>query len=142
MLVPSSSQQRGFALIVVLAFIVLLLVVSVAYFTRATSDRPIAHASFNQSKADQLAASAMDNIIGDLRQEINAGSSPIPAPTFGPSPTASPLNLYVPINNSYVVPLRSPTPAAGTTPAIPNLIRRSVRSEPAKWPDPTNGPAR
>src|SRR5437588_6815029 len=84
----------------------------------------------------------MEKIRGELRQEIIAGSSPLPAPTFGPSPTASPLNLYVPINNSYVVALRSPTPAAGTTPAIPNLIRRSVRSEPAKWPDPTNGPAR
>ena len=35
----------------------------------------------------------------------------------------------------------NPTPTPGTTPAIPNLIRRSVRSEAAFWPDPVTGPA-
>ena len=44
--------------------------VSVAYLARTTSDRQVAHGSFNQTKADQLAASAMDNIIGDLRPGI------------------------------------------------------------------------
>src|SRR5437588_6990612 len=136
------SRQGGFALVVVLAFMALLMVVSIAYLSRSASDRPVAHSSFNQSKADQLAASAMDNIIGDVRQEIIAGSSPSPAPTFGPSPTASPLRLYVPMVTANVVPMRNPTATPGTTPAIPNLIRRSVRSEPANWPDPATGPAR
>src|SRR5437868_3495004 len=133
--------DSGFALIVVLAFMILLLVVSLAYFSRSVADRPIAHSSFNQAKADQIAASAMDNIIGDLRQEIITGSSPSPALTFGPSPTASPLHLYVPKFTANVIPMRSPTPAAGATPAIPNLVRRSIRSEPTLWPDPTTGPA-
>jgi hypothetical protein len=128
------SRERGAALIIVLAFVVLLTGVAVAYFSRATSDRQVAHGSFNQSNVDQLAQSAMDNIIGDLRQEILNGSG-------SPSPTASPISLFVPTSNANVVAMRNPTPTPGTTPAIPNLIRRSVRSEPAKWPDSVNGPA-
>jgi hypothetical protein len=132
-----SSRERGAALIIVLVFVVLLTGLVLAYFSRATSDRPVAHSSFNQSKADLLAASAMDNIIGDLRAEIANGSAS-PAPTFGSS------TLYTPTNNANIVPMCSPTPTPGTTPAIPNLIRRSARLDPApptKWPDSTLGPA-
>jgi hypothetical protein len=130
----SSRREQAAALIIVLAFVVLVTVLVLAYFSRATSDRPVAHSSLNQSKADQLAASAMDNIIGNLRQEIVNGSAS-PAPIFGSS------TLYTPTTNSNMVPMHSPTPTPGTTPAIPNLIRRSVRSDPPKWPDPIAGPA-
>ena len=70
-----TSRERGAALLIVLAFVVLLTGVSVAYLSRTTSDRQVAHGSFNQSKSDQLVASAMDNIIGDLRKEIADGST-------------------------------------------------------------------
>jgi Tfp pilus assembly protein PilX len=74
-----NSRERGAALIIVLAFVVLLTGVAVAYLSRTTSDRQIAHSSFNQSNVDQLAQSAMDSIIGDLRQEIlNGSGSPSP----------------------------------------------------------------
>src|SRR5438309_10742915 len=69
------SRERGAALLIVLAFVVLLTGVCVAYLSRTTSDRQVAHGSVNQSKADQLVASAMDNIIGDLRKEIADGST-------------------------------------------------------------------
>src|SRR2546430_16395573 len=69
-----TSRERGAALLIVLAFVVLLTGVSVAYLSRTTSDRQVAHGRFNQSKSDQLDASAMDNIIGDLRKEIADGS--------------------------------------------------------------------
>ena len=121
-----SSREQAAALIIVLALVVLVTGLVVAYLSRATSDRPVAHGSFNQSKADQLTQSAMDTIIGDLRQEIVNGSAS-PAPTFGP--TASPYYLYVPSTTANIPPMRSPAPAAGTTPAIPNLVRRSVRSD-------------
>lgn len=124
----SLRREQAAALIIVLAFVVLLTGLVVAYFSRATSDQPVAQASFNQSKADQLAASATDNIIGDLRQEIT-----------GPPPTPTP--PYFPLPNPNILPLYSPTPTPGTTPAIPNLLRRSVRSEPSQWPDPITGPA-
>src|SRR5712692_3997444 len=71
----TSAREQGAALIIVLAIVVLLTGLAIAYFTRATGDRTVAHSSFNQSKADQFAASAMDNIIGDLRQEITNGST-------------------------------------------------------------------
>src|SRR6266513_1458360 len=116
------SRQRGAALLIVLAFVVLLTGLGVAYLSRTTSDRQVAHSSFNQSTVDQLAQSAMDNVIGDLRKEILNGSG-------SPSPTASPVTLFVPTSNANMVPMRNPTPTPGTTPAIPNLIRRSVRSD-------------
>src|SRR2546425_11594449 len=75
------SRQGGAALIIVLALVVLLTGLAVAYLSRTTSDRQVAHSSFNQSNVDQLAQSAMDNIIGDLRQEITYGSAS-PTPTF------------------------------------------------------------
>ncbi len=123
----SSHSRRGAALIIVLAFVVLLTGLSVAYFSRSISDRQIAHGSFNQSNADQLASSAVAIIIGDLRQEIAVGSGS-PAPTFGAGATLS--TLYAPTANANMVPTRSgkPPPAGGVDP-IPNLIRRSVRND-------------
>src|SRR5713101_8915774 len=112
-----SSRERAAALIIVLAFVVLLTGLVVAYFSRATSDRPVAHSSFNQSKADQVAASAMDLIIGGLRQEIT-----------GPAPTPTP--PYLPASAANMLPLRSGNPPiVGGVDPIPNLIRRSVRSD-------------
>jgi hypothetical protein len=127
-------RQGGAALIIVLAFVVLFAGLAVAYLSRTTGDRQVAQSSFNQSSADQLAQSAMDNIIGDLRQEITNGSG-------SPSPTASPVTLFVPTSDTNMAPMRNPTPTPGTTPAIPNLIRRSVRLEPPLWPDLNVGPA-
>jgi hypothetical protein len=116
-----TSRERGAALIIVLAFVVLLTGVSVAYLSRTTSDRQVAHGSFNQSKADQLVASAMDNIIGDLRKEIANGSSS-PAPTFGSGSNL--YYVYTPTSAANLVPQRS-----GNAAGAPNLIRRSVAND-------------
>src|SRR5712692_6189698 len=111
-----SSREQAAALIIVLAMVVLVTGLVVAYFSRATSDRPVAHSSFNQAKVDQLAQSAMDNIIGDLRQEIVNGSAS-PAPTFGPTASPGPYYLYVPTSNANILPMRN------TPNTIPNLVR-------------------
>src|SRR5207248_11327882 len=105
-------REPAFALIVVLALLVLLAGLTLAYFSRVTGDRQVAHSSFNQAKVDQLAASAMDSIIGDLRQEIINGST---ATTLSNGTT-----LYTPTSTANMLPTRSPTPAVGATPAIPN----------------------
>src|SRR6266513_1839721 len=107
-------RKRGAALLIVLAFVVLLTGMSVAYLSRTTSDRQVAHGSFNQTKADQLVASAMDNIIGDLRKEIANGST---ATTM-----ADGTKVYTPTTAANMVPQRS-----GNAAGVPNLIRRSVR---------------
>ena len=111
-----THRSQGAALLIVLAFVVLLTGVSVAYLSRTTSDRQVAHGSFNQLKADQLVASAVDNIIGDLRQEIANGST---RTTYG-----SGNNIYyvcTPMSTANLVPQRS-----GNLAAAPNLVRRSV----------------
>ena len=132
-MIPSQNDQsKGAALIIVLAFVVLLTALSVAYFSQTSVDRQIAQSSFHRSDADQLAASAAAIILGDLRQEIANGSAS-PAPIFGPSPTASPYYVYTPTSATNMVPQRSGTPPPGATP-IPNLIRRSIRSDPISSP--------
>jgi hypothetical protein len=112
------AEQRGAALIIVLAFVVLFAGVGVAYLSRTTSDRQVAHSSFKQSDVDQLVQSAVDNVIGDLRQEITNGSDA--------TPQADGTTLYIPKagHPEYMVPQRS-----GNTVIGPNLIRRSIRSD-------------
>src|SRR6266480_7199736 len=104
------SRERGAALIIVLAFVVLLTGLGVAYLSRTTSDRQVAHSSFNQANVDQLAQSAMENVIGDLRQEIINGSTAVSQ--------ADGTTVYTPTTAANMVPQRS-----GNTVLGPNLIR-------------------
>src|SRR5947209_2040882 len=106
-----TAGQRGAVLFIVLALVVLLTGLAVTYLSRTTNDRQAAHVSFNQTNSDQIAASAMDMIVGGLRQEIT-----------GPVPTPTP--PYVPAN-AGMRPLRSGNPTGNPDP-IPNLVRRSV----------------
>src|SRR4029453_247964 len=110
------SEQRGAALIIVLAFVVLFTGLGVAYLSRTTSDRQVAHSSFKQSDVDQLVQSAVDNVIGDLRQEIRNGSTAVTQ--------ADGTTLYTPTAAGNMVPQRS-----GNAAGAPNLIRRSVNPD-------------
>jgi hypothetical protein len=114
------SGQRGAALIIVLAFVVLFTGLGIVYLSRTTSDRQIAHSSFKQSDVDQLVQSAVDNVIGDLRQEITNGSTAVAE--------ADGTTLYTPTAAANMVPQRS-----GNAAGAPNLIRRSV------YPDSLSG---
>src|SRR5437868_13629269 len=89
------SGQKGFALIIVLAFVVLLTALALAYYSRTTIDRQVAHSSFNQSKVDHLATSAAETIIGDLRQEIINGST---------ATIVNGVTIYTPTSPAYMVP--------------------------------------
>ena len=109
-------REKGAALLIVLAFVVLLTGVSVAYLSRTTSDRQVAHSSFYQANVDQLAQSAMETIIGDLRQEIINGSTAVSQPDG--------TTVYRPTTAANMVPQRS-----GNTVLGPNLVRRSIRSD-------------
>src|SRR5207249_10646038 len=84
-------------------------------------ERQLAQPSYNDTSADLLARSALDIIVSDLKQEIANGSS-----TVTPTPGTT---IYVPTNAAYMVPQQS-GPVAG----VPNLIRRSVRSDPMPSP--------
>lgn len=98
----SRSKDKGVALLIVLAFIVLLAGMVATYFSRTGADRQLAESSFDNTNADMLARSALEIIIGDFKQEI----ADDPA-----SPAAD-----------NIMPQRS-----GDQPNAPNMIRRSVR---------------
>src|SRR5215813_7200838 len=119
------SQQRGAALIIVLAFVVIFAGVGVAYLSRTTGDRQVAHSSFNQSNVDALVQSAVDNIIGDLRQEITNGSTAVSE--------ADGTTLYTPTAAANMIPQRS-----GNAAGAPNLIRRSVANDQIPSPGRTS----
>ncbi|MGB8352338.1 MAG: hypothetical protein WCD79_00465 [Chthoniobacteraceae bacterium] len=130
---PDENSRNGSALVIVLAFLVLLTVLTVAFFSRAATERQVSNSSVNQTSAELFARSATEIIVGDLKQEIVAGSSLY---TF--TGAAGVTNIYTPmaatgtppvITNS-VVPWVSGAPlpvASGSAWPIPNLIRRSVR---------------
>ena len=105
------SSNKAAALIIVLAFVVLLTGLSLAYFSRTTSERQLAHSSYNDTSADLLARTAMDIIVSDFKQEILAHPTVTPGLPF------------------YITPVPYGTPASGQT-AIPNLIRRSFSEDP------------
>lgn len=84
------SSRRGVALVVVLAFVVLLTGLIVAFFARSMTGRQLSNSSASQIKAATLAQSATDIIVAGFKKEIVAGSAS-PAPNYGTSPNASTL---------------------------------------------------
>ncbi len=118
------KRRGGAALVIVLAFVVLLAGVVAAYLARTSTERKLAHGSFNQRKADQLARSALGIVVGDLKQEIANGST---------STTVNHITLYTPTAAANVLPQRSGGPGGSPEP-IPNLVRRSIQSDPIAPP--------
>ncbi|HEY4270793.1 MAG TPA: Ig domain-containing protein [Candidatus Udaeobacter sp.] len=101
------GASKGAALIIVLAFVVLATAVSLAYFSRTTTDRQLAQSSYHDTSADLLARSALDITVSDLKQEIAAHPTPTAAPPY------------------YIQPARYP---AGIPTDNPNLVRYSSRN--------------
>ena len=113
-------SNKGAALIIVLAFIVLLSGLVVAYLMRAGTDRQLAQLGFQDTKSDLLARSALNIIVADFKQEIADGAV---------------------VTTSNIQPRRWGTPLAGGTP-FPNLIRRSVQGDPTgRTSSLSSGPA-
>ena len=107
---------KGVALVIVLAFVVLLTGLIVAFFSRAMNERGISNSSANQTKAELFAHGALDTIVGDLKQEIAAGSS---ATTIGTT------TIYSPSAASATMPNR-----VGTSTNLPTLVKRSASAQP------------
>ena len=100
----SKRNNQGVALIIVLAFVVLLTGLSLVYFSHTASDRQLAKASFHDTSAELLAHSALDIILSSLKREI--------------------ITAGLNVTQGNVQPQRS-----GDDASIPNLIRRSVRDD-------------
>jgi hypothetical protein len=113
------AASKGAALMIVLAFVVLLTGVALAYFNRTTTDRQLAQSSYTDTSSDLLARSALDIIVSDLKREIVN------------NPTVSVTNIQ---------PTTYGTPSAGQTP-IPNLLRRSFSGDPTNLTSSVNSTA-
>jgi hypothetical protein len=114
------ASKKGAALLIVLAFVVLLSGLVVAYLTRAGTDRQLAQSSFQDTKSEILARSALDMVVADFKQEIADGAM---------------------ITAANIQPQRWGAPLAGGTP-FPNLIRRSVQGDPTgRTSNLSSGPA-
>jgi hypothetical protein len=107
-MIGDRRDTAGAAIIIVLAFVVLLAAMVIAYLSRTSIDRQIAHGDFNDAKSDEFARSALDIVVAHFKEEIANGA---------------------PVTSANIGPQRNPLPIAGSTPAIPNLIRRSIRSD-------------
>jgi len=75
-LVPRDNH-RGFALVIVLAFVVLLIGVMLAFFSNSIGQRQVSSASANQAEVKLLADGAVDTVIGDLKAEIAAPANSV-----------------------------------------------------------------
>ncbi len=117
-------HASGVALVVVLAFVVLLTGLMVAFFSRALTSRQLSNSSASQTKSSLLAQSATDTIIAGFKKEIANGSKAPVALGSGSNYT----NFYEPKvltsepAATHMVPVRYPNPANNP---IPNLVRES-----------------
>jgi len=98
------TASKGAALMIVLAFVVLLAGISLAYFSRTTTDRQLAQSSYTDTSADLLARSALDIVVNDLKQEI--------------------------LNDPAIATAANIQPTRYGDASIPNLIRRSYSGDP------------
>ena len=118
----SRKARQGVALVITLAFVVLLTGLIVAFFSRSMSDRKLSDNSFSQASADQLASSAISILTGDLKQEIVNGSTALP----NPNPNSFPLVYVAGTNSAYMVPARNGVSGTWNTGApVKTLIRVS-----------------
>lgn len=117
-------ERSGVVLIIMLAFVVLLTGIVVEMLARSINDLKISTSSASQTKVDVFAQGALDQIVGDLKQEIAAGGDPSLAKDQNGKAIA---NLYLSTNNLVAVPqtngLSSPNYCA-------NLIKRSAYNVP------------
>ena len=104
------GASKGAALMIVLALVVLLTGLALAYTSRTTTDRQLAHTSYNDTSADLLARSALDIVVNDFKQEI--------------------INDPRVATRNDIQPARyTPVPQVAAT-AIPNLVRQSFSGDP------------
>ncbi len=107
--------RRGAALIIVLAFVVLISVIVTAVFSRTTAQRQVSHSSSKQTVVDELARSALAIVVSSLRQEIVTSST---------TETIGDYTLYIPMSAADMLPQRN-----GSWPEIPNLVRISSQTK-------------
>ena len=121
----------GGALIIVLAFMVMLLGLVMAFFSHSLSERQVSKSSGSQTKVELFAQGAADSIISDLKQEIAAGSTPWTTNVGGVTVTN-----YFPTASTNMVPALAGSSGTG---GLENLVKLSAYGQKFYYPD---GPTR
>ena len=124
---PRRPSDKAAALIIVLALVVLLAGLAVAYLSVATTDRQLAQSSFHDTDADLLGRSVLDIVVGDFKQEIVNGSTKTPVSSTNGTATT----IYIPKDTGSGPRSKHGSAAERVQIAagVPNLIRRSVRAD-------------
>jgi hypothetical protein len=111
---------------------VLMLIVTLAFFSRAQLNRQISSASASNQQARLLARTAVENFVWDLRHEIEAGSEPDPLsaspenrPAFLPRAVATNLPLLGVTTQLSVYPSMLPDRVVAAS-APPLLIKQTL----------------
>ncbi|MDD5349373.1 MAG: hypothetical protein PHQ12_04100 [Chthoniobacteraceae bacterium] len=102
-------RERGAALVIVLAFVVLLCGMVVAFFSRAASNRELSNSSFQQAKVGELGRSVLNLITGNLKQEIADGST---------CSLRGGVTIYFPRDNAAAQPVCNGVDAAYPSPTL------------------------
>ena len=84
------AASKGAALMIVLAFVVLLTGLALAYFSRTTTDRQLAQSSYNDTSTDLLARSALDIVVSDFKQEVAGLPATATSANIQPTPYGTP----------------------------------------------------
>jgi Tfp pilus assembly protein PilX len=114
-----SGRQIGAVLLITLALLALITVVTVAYFSRTTTDRRIESASSGAVRADILARATAQLVLSDIKMEIVGGST-VTQP-------AGQMAIYSPASAQSAVPARVlATAGMLTTPTFNSLVKQST----------------
>jgi len=109
-------NSKGVALVIILAFIVLLTVLVMAYFSYAALQRQISQASANHVAVEIFAQGAVNTIVSDLKQEIVTGSTNL-------STNTAVYQVYYPLSPTNAIPAL--VGSSGSN-GLQNLVKRSV----------------
>jgi hypothetical protein len=128
------SDRHGFALVLVLAFVVLLVGVCLAFFSSSLLQAQVSNSSATQVKVGLLADGAVDTIVCDLKAEIVAGSTDVPITTGGVTkhiyaPRSSTAQTYAQNSGAYttMLPATQGFTRAAYTPGTPDPLANLVK---------------
>ncbi|HEY8965379.1 MAG TPA: hypothetical protein VIM58_02980, partial [Candidatus Methylacidiphilales bacterium] len=99
-------------LVVVLGILAIVSALALSFFSRAAVNRQTSFASAGQERANIVASTALATILGDLQEEIRAGSTEVPGTAGTP--------VYLPLTNLNMLPQ-----GLGNT-GLTNLVKESV----------------
>ena len=129
-------KKAGMALVVTLAIMVLMLGITLAFFSQVLLERSISDNSAANAQVDLLARSSCEVVVADILQEIAAGSALDSTPTaarsvFQPltvNTAATMLGTNIVLAGAPSMTLQKVVATNGTPPA--NLVKQSLAGRP------------